>query len=157
MNPFRFITICLMMAAASFGLVFALYYFDDAQVAALMAGGRVSLGVGVTVAYFPIVARFRLWSVLRVGEVLSLGIFVAWAAQILFGLLTLYAQMGYGQLPSWVIAVTSLVSIFSGVLHLAAARAVDGRIPLISWMRAGSWAAVGTATVLTSILVINGS
>ena len=145
-----------LLAAMLAAVALAIWRFDDGQVAAALAGARLSIGIGVLVAYAPVMLSLRLSSPVSTGVVLSVGIMAGWLAHIIFAGYTLGRQMDLFPANPAAVAVASTFADFAGILHLAAARAIEGRIPLRGWVTAGVAAALGAAISVTVIVAAIG-
>jgi hypothetical protein len=109
----------------------------------------VAVGVGVTVG-FTIAAWHTLWArldLLSAGDVLVLGIWLLWIGLVgaFFSLWMFRLTDDHWWLNAEWTAATRWLIFCGGALHLAAAGAIEGRIPRKSYVRAGVIAAFGVA------------
>jgi hypothetical protein len=109
----------------------------------------VAVAVGVTVG-FTIAAWHTLWAdahQLSAGDVLVLGIWLLWIGLIgaFFSLWMFRLTDDHWWLNAGWTAATRWFIFCGGALHLAAAGAIEGRIPRRSYVRAGVVAAFGVA------------
>ena len=146
------VALAALLAAVSV----ALTLFPDEHVAVAMAGARLSIGVGVLVAYAPVLRGINGVAPLSTGFILSIGIIVGRTSQILFAAYTLGIQLDFWKSVPAAVALASSLADFSGILHLAAARAIEGRIPLRGWVAAGVFSALGAATAVAALVAVVG-
>lgn len=121
--------------------------FEDLDVTVLMACLQTSVGIGVSVAYFPIIWSARNGS-LSAGETLAFGIFLTWIASSSLGAYTVVLQMGLVSGSSNVLSILSLLATFAGVLYLSVALSLEDRKSYRPWFRAGLLCASITGGVL---------
>lgn len=123
----------------------------DAPHLILVSNGLLlAVASGVVISYAPIV--FSALSARRPtrGDILGLGIFVSWLAQLMLRSISIIARnFGHPEIvnSNWVSTATSL-SLMAGMLHLSAAQAVEGSVPAKRWVRTGIVVAVGVTIVL---------
>lgn len=147
-RPIQLRHILWTLVAAHIAFTVMIVAFSDPAIAALLAGARLSVGLGVIVAYAPVILEAPRHRPLTTGVVLSLGILLGWISHAILGGYTLLIQAGITQPNVVLLAWASLLADFSGMMHLAAAKAIDGTIPLRGWLRAGLWTASGMAFAL---------
>jgi len=124
------------------------------QIANSMA---IAVSAGILVAYAPGFRESLTQSgqQRRSGNLLLLGILFVWGA-LFFRLAWQMAWRWMGQPAEWMdhlaYAAAVVAFIVGGVLHLAAARAIDGTVPRQSWIRTGILVAFGVFAGAVSFL-----
>jgi hypothetical protein len=112
----------------------------------------VAFGVGIVIGFSK-----AFWQTLRMplrsldgGDALIGGVTLSWFGSLLvFAVLWTWRELGQ---PSeiadhWLGAFGRWLIVIGGGLHLAAAGAVDGRMPPRSYLHVGAWTAVGLAMI----------
>jgi hypothetical protein len=129
--------------------IFLLVAFQRSAAFEVLNAMVVSVGVGVAMG-FTIAAWHTLWAPvdsLSAGDVLVLGIWLLWIGLIgaFFSLWMFRLTDDHWWLNAEWTAATRWLIFCGGSLHLAAAGAIEGRIPRQSYVRAGVVTAFGVA------------
>jgi hypothetical protein len=113
-----------------------------------------ALALGVVIAYAPPAFAALRSSKPRQGELLTLGIFLAWTATFL---LRVMGTLRYGldrpemygtDYSTW----STFVMALAAICHLAAPEAIDGWAPRRTWVQAGAWISAGLVVLALLIL-----
>lgn len=117
---------------------------------------RLCVAAAVVVAYAPVWAEALLTSRMDRVQQLSLGIGCTWMAVIGSGIWAGVWLLS-GQ-PGWMLehpinGFWHWLTVIGGILHVTAPRALDGRVPMRSWLLAGI--AIGTALLLVITILLH--
>lgn len=153
-----------MLRSASFWCGLALWalffpiaaYLERQELFGLLDSLIVSVGCGVMVAYGKAAADKISVPLTkhRSGDAIILSIFIgALGITAAFGMLWFWRLSGKtsGIIDSLAAAFPRWVIMTSGMLALAASGAIDGKVPLRSYVKAGIWVALGVALFLAIV------
>jgi hypothetical protein len=143
------------LAALWFGIVFftlLFLAFDRPAYFELVNASVVAISVGVVVGFSK-----GAWTVARTdprcqtaGDVLVMGVFLVWIG-LAFAFVMLW---GYRLtedrwwIDAWPAALSRWIILLGGVFHLAAAGAIDGKVPPRAYVRAGVIVGLAVAAAL---------
>jgi hypothetical protein len=134
----------------------ALFLFPRQELFEIMNAIIFSVAIGIIVGYAPGVwdAMHRPLYRLRAGDALQIGIVIGWSATALaFSVLWYWRLTGKetGAVDNGIAAFSRWMLTTAGFMHLAASGAIDGMVPLRSYIRAGVYTGLG---VFIGVLVI---
>jgi hypothetical protein len=120
-----------------------------------------SVSIGIIVGYAPGVwdAMHRPLHQIRAGDALQIGIVVGWlATAIAFSVLWYWRLTGKetSAIDSGIAAFSRWMLTTAGFMHLAASGAIDGMVPLRSYIRAGVYTGIGVFIGVIVITVAHG-
>lgn len=136
----------------SLSIVYAIVAILTEAPALLIVGNAVlaALSIGVLVAYAPAAVRAIASPKPRQGELLTLGIFIAWSGTFVARLIS-FIRYGLDRPDVYGTDFSTFSAFLLGlaaVCHLAAPEAVDGWLPRRTWIEAGIWLATGVFLTL---------
>lgn len=126
----------------------------------MLNGAIVALGIGVCIAYFPVIRgvltdRHR-W--IDRADILALGIFLGWLAicgRAVWGLVWRYNEKPDDWVDGGVVSYLLYVGVCAAAFHLLAPGAVGHRIPSREWVKVGVICAAGVMSIFVGSWLLN--
>jgi hypothetical protein len=102
----------------------------------------LSFSVGIVVAYFPNVIEAFKTKTIHGGDILAVGIFLAWLGNGVMSRSGSILWRYFDRPPSWLESglwgLYIDVAAMGAMCHLVAPRAVEGRVPPVQWLKVGA-------------------
>jgi len=145
-----------LLATLWVGFLPFLFLFPRQELFEIMNAVIFSVAIGIIVGYSPGVwiSMHRPLHEIRAGDALQIGIVIGWTATaIAFSVLWYWRLTGKetSAIDHGIAAFSRWMLTTAGFLHLAAAGAIDGLVPLKSYIKAGIYTGIG---VFIGVLVI---